>query len=120
VFGLLEIKRSAYAGVDEKLEKFSEVASSLAAHPHPDVCDTRHPGMGIVCVLEEPASARLQTLFDEQKAVAIFEKHNKNPQMRRSVEKMSLGYLFSVLRRLALPDAKHPAGIPATGDMMAT
>jgi hypothetical protein len=30
--------------------------------------------MGVVCVLEGPASARLQTLFDDGKAVAIFEK----------------------------------------------
>jgi hypothetical protein len=36
-------------------------------------------GMGVVCVLEGRASARLQTLFDERKAVAIFEKHDKEP-----------------------------------------
>jgi hypothetical protein len=73
-FGLLEIKRSNYSDVDAKLEHFAEVCRSLAATPHPNVGDHRHPGLGVVCVLEGTASARLQTLLNESKAVAIFAK----------------------------------------------
>src|SRR5262245_1415756 len=73
-FGLMEIKRSNYNDVDAKLEDFSIAALKLAASPHKDVHDNRHPAMGIVCVLEGNPSGRLQTLLNENKAVAIFER----------------------------------------------
>ena len=73
-FGVLEIKRSNYTGVDEKIEEFSALASSLVAAPNEKAGDHGHPGMGIVCVLEGSISARLKVLFDSDKAVAIFHK----------------------------------------------
>jgi hypothetical protein len=73
-FGLMEIKRSNYSDVDTELDDFDKTATTLAAAPHPDVSDARHPGMGIICVLEGKASARLQKLFDAERAVAVFEK----------------------------------------------
>jgi len=73
-FGLMEIKRSNYSDVDTELEDFDKTATTLAAAPHPDVSDARHPGMGIICVLEGKASARLQKLFGAERAVAVFEK----------------------------------------------
>jgi hypothetical protein len=75
-FGLMEIKRSNYSGVDTELDDFDKTAAKLAAAPHPHlgVSDGRHPGMGIICVLEGKASARLQKLIDDDRAVAVFEK----------------------------------------------
>jgi hypothetical protein len=73
-FGLLEIKRSNYTDVESKLERFAELAPTLAASPHPKVGDGRHPGLGVICVLEGPASARLQALLDKDHVVAIFAK----------------------------------------------
>jgi hypothetical protein len=73
-FGLVEIKRSNYSGTDTQLEEFDGNAATLAASPHNNVSDNGHPAMGIVCVLEDKPSGRLQKLFDEDKAVAIFER----------------------------------------------
>jgi hypothetical protein len=79
-FGLLEIKRSNYSDVDNKLERFAELAPSLAASPHPKVGDSRHPGLGVVCVLEGTASIRLQALLDKNRAVAIFSKDSSESE----------------------------------------
>lgn len=77
-FGLLSIKRSNYSSrVDKDLEKFDKSAPRLAAAPHQDVADVRHPAMGVVCVVEGPVSRRLQRLFDQDRAVAVFEKAQK-------------------------------------------
>ena len=76
-FGILEIKRSNYTEVDGRLEDFALAAPSLAAAPHPAVRDNRNPGLGVVCVLEGVASARLSALISDGKAVAIFEKADK-------------------------------------------
>src|SRR5262249_10104521 len=74
-FGLMEIKRSNYTDADAKLEEFSEAVSSLAATPHSKVDgDSRHPGLGVVCVLEGSVSPQLNKLLSEEKAVAIFQK----------------------------------------------
>ncbi len=78
-FGLMEIKRSNYSGIDDELEAFASVAPSVAAVPHSAIAgDDRHPGMGVVCVLETAPSARLTAQLDADKAVAIFEKTSKD------------------------------------------
>lgn len=71
-FGAIEIKRSNYSGTDEKLEEFVNTVPSLINSQ--DDQDDRFAAMGVVCVLENPPSARLQKLFDAQKALAIFDK----------------------------------------------
>ena len=78
-FGLMEIKRSNYRKVDDELEAFASAAPGVAAAPHPAVGgDNRHPGMGVVCVLEKGPSARLSKQLDEDRAVAIFQKPSKD------------------------------------------
>ena len=74
-FGLMEIKRSNYSDAATKLEAFTAEAPHLAAQRHPAVAgDERHPGMGVVCVLEGAASGRLNALLTAGKAIAIFQK----------------------------------------------
>lgn len=77
-FGLMEIKRSNYSGIDNELEVFATVAREIAAAPHSKVGDTRHPGMGIVGVLDAKPSARLAKLLSDNTAVAIFQKKTKH------------------------------------------
>src|ERR1051325_10906891 len=58
-FGVMEIKKSNYTGVDTKLERFlSEVdAGQIISEAAGAVADfRRRPGMGVVCVLESPSS----------------------------------------------------------------
>jgi hypothetical protein len=77
-FGLLEIKRSNYSRVDDELDAFAADAPNIAAAPHPKVPgDNRHPGMGVVCVLEKDASSRLRAQLEANKAIAIFHKPSK-------------------------------------------
>jgi hypothetical protein len=74
-FGLMEIKRSNYSGVDDELETFAAAAPKIAAAPHPKIAaDARYPGMAVVCVLEKEPSARLKAQLDADAAVAIFQK----------------------------------------------
>src|SRR5438105_7222697 len=76
-FGVIEVKRSNYSGVDKQLEDFlADVdARKIVAEPGGSSADYgRSPGIGIICVLEDEPSARLQSLIDEDKAVAIFER----------------------------------------------
>ncbi len=56
---------------------FTKAAPDLAAAPHPNVSDNRHPGLGIVCVLAGAPSARLDALIRAEKVIAVFEKAAK-------------------------------------------
>ena len=84
-FGVIEVKRSNYSGVDELLEGFlADVdARKIVADPGGPIADYgRSPGIGIVSVLEAAPSARLQSLIDADKVVAIFERKGDTIRVR--------------------------------------
>jgi hypothetical protein len=74
-FGLIEVKRSNYNGADTALEKFvGEEAAAIVAEPDEKIGDSDTAGRGVISVLENTPSARLQTLLEQEKVVALFEK----------------------------------------------
>ena len=84
-FGVIEVKRSNYSGVEERLESFlADVdARRIVAEPAGPILDRqRSPGIGIICVLEAEASSRLQSLIDADRVVAIFEREGDVTKLR--------------------------------------
>ena len=92
-FGLMEIKRSNYSGVDDQLEAFASAAPGTAAAPNSAIDgDERYPAMGVVCVLEAGPSARLTAQLSAGKAIAIYQKtSNESPEATvRAVDVLKL------------------------------
>ena len=84
-FGVIEVKRSNYSGVEAQLEDFlADVESrKIVAEPAGPMGDyQRSPGIGVICVLESVPSSRLQSLIDTHKVVAIFEKDGEATKVR--------------------------------------
>ncbi len=82
-FGVLEIKRSNYSGVDVALEEFiAKAVSWIAARSGPFRDDPQKAVLGIVGVLESKPSARLERLIDEKKVVAVFDKTSDKVTVR--------------------------------------
>lgn len=76
-FGVIEIKRSNYSGVDEHLRDFLADADArrIVSDSGGPIADyQRKPGIAVISVLETKPSNYLQGLFNEQRAVAIFER----------------------------------------------
>jgi len=76
-FGVIEVKRSNYSGVETQLESFLadvDARKIVSDRAGPLADYSRTPGLGVVCVLESKPSRRLQELIDAQKVIAIFEK----------------------------------------------
>lgn len=71
VFGVIEIKRSAYKGADKALANFVQAAPDLAWTPN---VGTTRAGLGVVCVVEKNPSALMQSLLASGDVVAIFRK----------------------------------------------
>src|SRR5262249_46280892 len=105
-FGFLEIKRSNYSGADEKLERHIENAVKLTADPIAGFDQQIFPAMGVVCVLENKPSARLQALFDQGRAVAIFD--NIDPsKSNATVRAKAVVELVNFLHRLTWRYRSH-------------
>ncbi len=84
-FGVIEVKRSNYSGVEADLESFlADVAAKrIVADAEGSIRDyQRSPGLGVICVLEATLSSRLKSLIDEGKVVAIFEKNENTTRVR--------------------------------------
>jgi hypothetical protein len=84
-FGVIEVKRSNYSGVEAQLESFlSDVeAARIVAAPGGPLRDyQRSPGIGVISVLEVAPSSKLQSLIDADKVVAIFEKEGDTTRVR--------------------------------------
>jgi hypothetical protein len=84
-FGVIEVKRSNYSGVNGQLAGFlADVdARKIVAEPGGSIWDYRNsPGIGIVSVLEGKPSSRLQAWIDAHRVVAIFEKDGNTTRLR--------------------------------------
>jgi len=84
-FGVIEVKRSNYSNVDDRLEGFfADVdARKIVADPGGSVADYRgSPGIGIICVLEAKPSSKLQAWIAADRVVAIFERDGDTTKLR--------------------------------------
>ena len=75
-FGVIEVKRSNYSGVEDSIEAFLADAESRKIVANPvSTAEDLHPiaALAVISVLEAPLSSRLQKLAEEKKLVAIFE-----------------------------------------------
>jgi hypothetical protein len=100
-FGVMEVKRSNYNGVDEDLESFTALMlkdglTSDRGGAHMDHFGTT--GMSIICVLEKNVSSRLQKLLDDRHALAIFERRD-NDEVR--IRQNDVIRLINFLQRIA-------------------
>ncbi len=86
-FGVIEVKRSNYSGVEASLESFlADVESKKIVADYDQTAPTRDisksPGLGIICVLESLPSERLSKLITEDKVVAMFERQGDVTKVR--------------------------------------
>lgn len=82
-FGIIEVKRSNYKSVDIDLKRFVDTEpAAIVAEPDEKIGDIRTAGMGVVSVLENTPSSRLQSLLDQEKVVAIFDKRGSQVRVR--------------------------------------
>jgi hypothetical protein len=82
-FGIIEVKRSNYSGVDTGLEQFiDEEVAAIVAGPDEKIGDSRPAGIGVISVLENTPSSRLQSLLAQEKVVALFNKHGSQVEVR--------------------------------------
>lgn len=101
-FGVIEVKRSNYSGIEDSLESFiSDVKShKIVATPAGPMADYAGiPGLGVVSVLEAQPSARLQALLDRREAVAIFQRVREDVQVRHRDVLVLVNFLHYVTWR---------------------
>jgi len=109
-FGVIEVKRSNYSGVETKLEEFLEdvKARKIVSDPAGPKGDyARLPGLGVICVLESTPSSKLQQLLDDAKVVAIFERNGESTTVRSKDVLTLVNFLHFVTWRYRVHGA-HP------------
>jgi hypothetical protein len=93
-FGAMEIKRSN-CGVDSALEEFAKSGPDLiSTGDMPDLSRV----MGVVCVLEQRPSKRLETLFNNDRAVALFDKTSNEVVLRPKDVLRLINFLHRIVR----------------------
>ena len=107
-FGVIEIKRSNYSGVDDRLDEFlADVeARRIVGDPQGPMSDyQRSPGIGLVSVLDTKPSMRLSSLINDQKVVAIFEKDGDLARVRHGDVLSLINFLHYVTWRYRVQGA---------------
>lgn len=95
-FGVVEIKRSNYSGVDHELEDFIKVAPNLV-YEHQEIQPLGH-GMGIISVLEDKPSVLLQSLIDRKTVAAFFERTESRVDVRKDDVLQFINFLHRIKR----------------------
>jgi len=101
--GALEIKRSNYPDTDVEIENFVKLVRTGAIvwmpeeHPPKKV-----PGMGVICLIKYEPSKRLNTLVENEEAVAIFDVRNGLVDVRNKDVLVLINFLQSVVHRQRL------------------
>lgn len=95
-FGVVEIKRSNYSGVDHELEDFIKEAPNLV-YDGQEV-DSQGHAMGIVSVLEEKPSGLLQSLIDRKTVAAFFERNESGVNVRTDDVLNFINFLHRIKR----------------------
>ena len=95
-FGAIEIKRSNYTGVDKELEDFVALGPKLIAESE-DLGNCLRV-LGVICVLEEHPSARLEAMLTAGTAIALFDKTSSEVQLRAKDVLRLINFLHYVSR----------------------
>lgn len=103
-FGVLEVKRSNYKGIEKELEEFHALVDSKTIVADYDYAASVRdlsisPGLAVVCLLDRPVSSRLQALLSARKAVAIFDKQGEKPKPRAKDVLTLVNFLYFVTWR---------------------
>ena len=85
-FGIMEIKRSNYSDIDHELEEFATDAPKIAATPHPDVGDTRPPGMALCVYSTENLPPALPNYSATTRQLPSSIKRRRTPLRQRCVQ----------------------------------
>jgi hypothetical protein len=94
-FGAMEIKRSNYSRAAGELAKFLETGPDLIAEGE----QNRPPRvMGVICVIEKKPSPRLEALFNNGSAVALFDKSSSKVALRPKDILRLINFLHRVVR----------------------
>ncbi len=85
-FGVIEVKRSNYSGVDDRLQEFFEDvdARRIVSDQGGPVADYRaaSPGLAVISRLEAAPSGRLKAWLEARRVVAIFEGDGDDTRVR--------------------------------------
>ncbi len=105
-FGLIEVKRTNYNGTDAELEDFTAIAPDHLSAPQGALAAyERTAAIGIVAVVTNKPSGRLQKLLDENKVVAIFDATGAQPSVNaRDIYKL-VNFLYFVAWRYSMQNA---------------
>jgi hypothetical protein len=95
-FGAAEVKRSNYSGVDAKLEEFLREAPALIATLQAREVGPRY--IGVIGVIEQTPSERLQKLLDDGSVVALFDKTGPEVVLRAKDVLRFINFLHRVAR----------------------
>jgi hypothetical protein len=100
VFGILEVKKSNYSGVDIELGKFvsdiDKMREEADAGGMPSNFPTR--ALGVVAALKKKPSRRLSQLMDKKKAVAIFDlRAGQRKKVRVNDVVVLINFLYTVM-----------------------
>jgi len=109
-FGVIEVKRSNYNGVEKKIEEFFFAVESkkIVSEPLAGMDDHgRLPGIVVICVIETGPSAKLKKLVEEKKVVAIFEKVNRTPKVRTKDVLTLVNFLHYVTWRYRIQGSRE-------------
>jgi hypothetical protein len=101
-FGVLEVKRSNYSGVDDKLAGFLEDVEErkIVSPPRGPRRDFEvFPGISVICVLDQAPSAKLRSLLKGGRVVAIFEKEGETTKVRPRDVIALVNFLHSITWR---------------------
>jgi len=83
-FGVLEVKRSNYSGIEDKFDRLMQGARDrkIVSDRGVNLIDDRLPALNVVTVLEKGASKRLNQMLDDVSAVAIVDATGDKPTIR--------------------------------------
>jgi hypothetical protein len=84
-FGVIEIKRSNYDKAVSDLQSFLEApeTAKLVSEPIPGIEEIGSAVLGVIGVLENKPSAKLQAFFDAKKVIAVFDKSGQQTEVRK-------------------------------------
>jgi hypothetical protein len=106
-FGVLEVKRSNYSGIEDRLDAFMQEARTrkIVSDPGPGLIadHQRVPALSVITVLEKNASERLVRMVDGESTVAIIDSRGDKPIVRERDVYVLVNFLsFIVWRFMAL------------------